>query len=251
MLNLKRSSIWLIGLLILAGGRATAAMPPLLDAAVAKLQADEDHWAYTRTMQEFDRAGLPKGGPTVERFDPSQPYAAQWSLAQWKGHAPSAGEQRAWARRKEREIKRREEKTLGEVMDFAQARAIEERGPNTVFEIPLLPGASKRWPAEKFVVHAVVDRARAILQGFTLQNRTPFRTMGVARVDTIEIQARFRLIDERYAPQPDFARAQGAGRILFFPVGAAAELTWTDYRRVTPYNDRFEVKIGDLKAFGF
>lgn len=230
---------------------ALAAMPPLLDAAIRKLQADEDHWAFTQTVQEFDGEGQPTGGPTVERYDPSRPDARQWQLLQWRGHAPSEHERRVWRRRKEKEMRRREDKKLGEVMDFDGARAVRDTPDEVVFEVPLRRGESGRLPADKFVVQMLVNRQRETLQSFKLTNRERFRALGIARIDDVEIVAQFGTIDERYAPQPYFIRARGAGRLLFFKVGGGAEVHWSDFRRVKPYKDRFEVKIGELKAFGF
>ncbi|MCF7761364.1 MAG: hypothetical protein K9M98_12765 [Cephaloticoccus sp.] len=234
---------------LLALGRA--AVPPLLDAAVRKLQADEDHWAYTQTTMAFDRAGKAKERVTVERYDPSRPVAEQWSLLQWQGHEPTAGEMRTWKKRKDREQKRREEKTLGEIMDLGRAHAVSVSESEVVFEVPLLPGASQRLPADKFVVLMTVDPARETLQGFNLKTLEPFRAMGVAKIERIEIEARFHLIDERYAPQPGHILAHGTGKLLFFRVGGGAEITWSDFKRVKPYQERFEVKIGEMKAFGF
>lgn len=226
-------------------------MPALLGTALGKLQADEDHWAYTQTTQAYDRKGRPDGGPTVERYDPSQPPAEQWRLIQWQGREPDGRDVRRWEKRKVKEQKRREEKTLGEVMDFDRATVREETTAEVVFAIPLQPGASKRLPAEKFMVHMTVERAREVVTGFSLETTGPFRAMGVAKIDSIEVSADFRTVDESYAPQPHAIQARGAGRVLFFRVGGAAEIAWSDFKRVKPYNDRFEVRIGELKAFGF
>ncbi len=223
----------------------------MLDAAIQKLQADEDHWAFTQSTQEFDRHGNPKEGVNIERYDPSQPVAQQWTLLQWKGHEPKARELRSWKKRKAKELKRKDDKTLGDVMDLERARAVGESAGEVIFEIPLLPGASKRLPEDKFVVHMTVDPVKQTLQAFNLKTLGSFRAMGVAKIENIEIEARFHTIDEQFAPQPERVFARGSGKLFFFRVGGAAEIIWSDYKRVRPYMDRFEVKIGELKAFGF
>lgn len=242
---------WVLMFSMIVCGHGMAAMPALLETALGKLQADEDHWAYTQTTQAYDRKGAPDGGPTVERYDPSQPPAEQWRLLQWQGREPDERDLRRWEKRKLKEQKRREEKTLGEVMDFDRATVREETAAEVVFAIPLQPGASKRLPAEKFMVHMTVERAREVVTGFSLETTGSFRAMGVAKIDSIEVSADFRTVDESYAPQPHAIQARGAGRVLFFRVGGAAEIAWSDFKRVKPYNDRFEVRIGELKAFGF
>ena len=97
-----------------------AEMPAPLQAAVDKLIADTDHWAYTQEVREYSRRGEPEGGPTIERYDPSKPDEDQWSLRLYKGRIPSESDVRSWKRRKEREMRRRE-RPLGEVMDFDRA----------------------------------------------------------------------------------------------------------------------------------
>lgn len=239
----------LIGLVPVCVGYAE--VPALLNSAMAKLQADEDHWAYTQTTQEHDRKGKPKDGPTVERFDPSMPTDEHWTLLQYEGREPTDRAVRSWRKRKLKEQKRREEKTLGEVMDFERAREVSRSGTAVVFEIPLQTGASKWLPAEKFVVHMTVDPGCETLQAFHLKTLESFRALGVAKIDSIEVDASFRTVDERYAPQPERIAARGTGKVLFFPVGGSALIAWSDFVRVKPYRDRFEVQIGELKAFGF
>ena len=244
--------IFLVSLILLLNLTVTpAAVPSLLEAALQKLQADENHWAYTQTTQVFDRQGEPEDGVTVERFDPSLPYDQQWTLLQQDGRAPTAREERAWRKRKDREMKRREEKSLGEIMDLERAREVERYAGQVVFEVPLQPGASRRLPAEKFAVLMAVDESSATLSEFMLKTTDSFRALGGEKVDRIEIKADFAMVDPQYVPQPRRIVASGAGRLLFFRVGGSAEITWSEFKRVKPYEDRFDVQIGELKVFGF
>jgi len=237
---------------------APAAMAPELEgvpaplaAALQKLMTDEGRWAYTQTTQVYDRAGRPEEGPDVERYDPSQPDDEQWTLLQRKGRAPTDREVRAWKRKKEKEMRRREEKSLGEVLDFVRATVQREEGPLVVYEVPLKPSASRRFPAEKFVAYLTVNRERLELARFGLKAREAFRMVGVAKVEKVEIDAQFAAVDPQYAPQPQLIHASGTGRVLFFRVGASAEVRWSDFKRVTPYQDRFVVELGELKVLDF
>lgn len=226
-------------------------VPAPLAAALQKLMADDDHWAYTQTTQVFDRKGQPEPGPQVERYDPSQPDEAQWTLLQYKGRVPTDREVRSWKRKKEKELRRREEKSLGEVLDFARAAVQREEGSTVVYEVPLKASASRRFPAEKFVAYFAVNRGRQELERFGLRARESFRMVGVAKVDKVEIDAQFATVDPQFAPQPRLILASGTGRVLFFRVGASAEIKWSDFKRVTPYNDRFVVELGELKVLDF
>ena len=83
-----------------------------------------------------------------------------------------------------------------------------------------------------------------------------FRLSGVAglaaRVDRVEIDAVFAVVDPAYAAQPSRINAEGAGKVAWvFRVGGRAEIAWSEVTRVKPYKDRFGVEIGDVKALDF
>jgi hypothetical protein len=224
--------------------------PELLAAALMKLVADDGRWAYTQTVKKFDRRGRPDG-VQLERFDPSQPEEEQWTLLVRNQRAPNDREQRSFQRKKEREMRRREEKSLGEVIDFDRATVVQADADGVIYEVPLVPGASRRFPEEKFMVLMTVHPERETLEHFALKAREAFRMVGVAKIDRVEIDVSFAIVDPAYAPQPSVIGASGAGRVLFFPVGGAAEITWTDFKRVKPWKDRFVVEFGELKVLDF
>jgi len=226
-------------------------LPVPLAIALQQLMKDEGHWAFTQTTQIFDRDGQPEGGLQVERYDPSQPEEEQWTLLLRKGEPPTERQVRSWRRKKEKEMRRREEKSLGEVLDFNRAQVTREDAQALVYEIPLKKSASRRFPAEKFVAFMTVDRAGRQLAHFSLKARESFRMVGVAKVEKVEINAEFAKVEAPYAAQPSVITASGTGKILFFRVGGSAHVTWTDFKRVTPYNDRFVVELGELKVLDF
>ncbi|MFN5559873.1 MAG: hypothetical protein ACK5CF_03820 [Opitutaceae bacterium] len=232
-----------------------AEMPAPLQAAVDKLIADTDHWAYTQEVREYSRRGEPEGGPTIERYDPSKPDEEQWSLRLYKGRIPSESDVRSWKRRKEREMRRRE-RPLGEVMDFDRAALLEERGEAYVYRVPIKPGVSRRLPSDKFEVVVQVGKVRSEIERVTVRALGGFRLSGVAglaaRVDRVEIDAVFAVVDPAYAAQPSRINAEGAGKVAWvFRVGGRAEIAWSEVTRVKPYKDRFGVEIGDVKALDF
>jgi len=226
-------------------------LPVPLAVALQQLMKDEGHWAFTQTTQIFDRDGRPEGGLQVERYDPSQPEEEQWSLLLRKGEPPTDRQLRSWRRKKEKEMRRREEKSLGEVLDFNRAQVTREDAQEIVYEVPLKKSASRRFPAEKFTAYMTVDRARSQLVHFGLKARESFRMVGVAKVEKVEIEAKFATVETPYAAQPSVITASGTGKILFFRMGGSAHVTWTDFKRVTPYNDRFVVELGELKVLDF
>jgi len=243
---------WLIvalfPLLAVPGRPAT---PALLDEAIRKWIADEDHWAYTQHLHI--RNGSKPVEDRIERYDPSQPDDQQWQLLEIGGKAPGADQLKAWQRQKNRELKRRNEKPLAEYFDFDDATVAGETADSIRYDVPLRKEAYRRIPLDKIGVSVVVSKDRHELQALTAGLKETFRmAMGVAKVTNFGLDISFKSIDQKFAPQPAVIKANGSARvILFFKVGGDAEIAWSDFKRVKPYKDRFDVKIGDLKALDF
>jgi hypothetical protein len=233
-----------------AGARAVAPVP--LEEAIQKLIHDQDHWAYTQQTQLFDKAGKPNGGPTVERYDPSLPFDQQWQLLQFSGHVPTGDELAGWRRTKEKEMKHHGEKTLGDLLDLDHAALFAHAPDRDTFLVPLFKNATTRFPADKVEVFMDVDPARHTLTSFSVRPKQPFRIAGIFRVDSGQFDGRLEVIQPKYAPALVWAKGNGSGHVLgLFKVGMGAELNFSGFKRVLPFNDRFEVKIGDVKALNF
>jgi hypothetical protein len=226
--------------------------PALLSRAIQKLIADEDHWAYTQTTQRFNKSGKPDGGPTVERYDPSKPLEQEWQLIRYAGHVPSELEMRIWQRQKDKAMKHHGEKTLGDVLDLGHAMLVAETPASATFLVPILKDASNRFPADKLEVFMSVDKQLGALTSFSLRPRQPFRFAGVVRVESGDLEGRLDIVKENTTPALVWWKGSGRLRILgLIPFGIGREASYADFKRVTPYNDRFEVKIGDVKALNF
>jgi hypothetical protein len=229
-----------------------AEVPPLLDDAIQKLIADVDHWAYTVTTQAYDKSGHPSGGPTVERYDPSRPYAQAWTLFRFEGRLPTDAERNAWRRAKERDLKRRQEKSFGDYLDLVHARPTSESAKSVTYLVPLVKAASKRWPLDKIQVFMEVDRSAHALVAFRIQPREPFRIAGVFKLDSGYVEGRLEAVQPKFAPALVWWRGSGSGHVLgIFRLGMGSEANYSAFRRVKPYADRFDVKIGDVKALNF
>ena len=66
-----------------------AEVPALLDAALQKIAADYDRWAFTQTVVEKDDTGKVVSEAVV-RFDPSKAYAQQFTPILVDGKPPAA-----------------------------------------------------------------------------------------------------------------------------------------------------------------
>lgn len=246
-----RRPSFLIAFLLILAGPARAEPPALLDDAIRKWIADEDHWAYTQRERLHDRSKPVE--ERVERYDPSQPGDRQWQLLEVGGRVPTTDEIKAWRRRKEKEVRRRSERPLADYFDFDDATVAAETADAVRYEVPLRKEAYRRVPLDKIQVSVTVNKSRRELEGLTAGLKETFRmAMGMAKVTDFGLDIHFRTIDGKYAPQPDLIKASGAARVvLFFRIGGDAEISWSDFKRVKPYQERFDVKIGDLKALDF
>ena len=230
---------------------ARAEMPALLDQAIRKWVADEDHWAYTQRIHF--RNGLSGSVKNrVERFDPSLPIDEQWTLLMIDGRTPTEGDIRSWKRQKLREMQRRE-RPLSDYFELDRATVAEETAEVVRYDVPLRTARYRRVPLDKLAVSITVNKKSAGLVSLVAGLKESFRVgMGFAKVTDADLEIRFKTIDPQYAPQPEFIRATGSGRVVFlFKVGADADVDWSEFRRVVPFKARYDVQIGELRALGF
>jgi hypothetical protein len=240
-----------IALLAASVAPVRAAPPAPLDEAIKKWIADEDHWAYTRHLRIHN--SFKPVEERVERYDPSQPDDEQWQLLEIGGKAPGPDQLKAWRRQKTKELKRNNEKPLAEYFDFDHATVAAETAGSIRYDVPLRKEAYTRIPLDKIAVSVSVSKDRHELEGLTAGLKETFRmAMGAAKVTDFGVDISFKSIDAKFAPQPVTIKASGSARvILFFKVGGDADIGWSDFKRVKPFKERFDVKIGDLKALDF
>lgn len=240
-----------------------AEVPALLDEALQKTLRDTDRWAFTQTWAEFDGKGKELKRAVV-RFDPSKPYAEQYTPLSVDGKPPTEGDFRKYRRRGEKRGERAEKaeregaetadknrQTLGELMDIERATLTEEDATTITYEVPLKKEGNDRLPPEKFLVTARVNKVLVALESVSAKLRSPLREKIVIKVSAGEGHIEFKTVDPKHPPQLSEIRANGSGSIIFVPIGRSYELRREDYKRVKPFGDRFEVQIGALKAIDF
>lgn len=216
----------------------------LLDTALEKAAAENDHWAYTQVERDDDDAG-----ETIARYDPSQPEDAQWTLLQLDGRVPGDREKTRWEKKRvERAGQRR---TLGELIDLAGARLSEATADKIVVEVPLRTDGDERFPPEKFRVRLTLDRAREALTAVDVDLRGAFRVIGVVKVVSGALEVGYAEVDPAYPPQPVRIAGGGVGRVLFVKVDGSFEVTRRDFARVEPYSNRYDVEVGEVRALDF
>ncbi len=245
-----------------------AGIPDLLMEAGMKVSQDAERWAYTEITIATDRKGR-STGETVVRVDPSKPYAEQFKPIKIGGKPPPERQIRQYRGKGERhgrDLERRERAgqagrpgepprvTLNgaaSVADIDHISVAEEDARSITYEIPLLPDEKHRLPMEKLQLRLRVNRAQRTLENVSVRVRSPFRVRLIARVNTGEFGVDFTEVDPRFAPPMTALHGDLIASLLFAKVAAKVEIKRTDFERVKPYNEHFQVKVGPLQFISF
>lgn len=238
---------------------ATAEEALLLGEALEKTAGDLSRWAHTETRVIRDEKNRVKA-ETIVRYDPSKPYREQWRPISVNGKPPTAKDFDKYRHQGER-ARRRDERaergqpssrpTLGEVMDPRSARVVSDDGNRLVFEIPLKKDGNDRFPPEKFEVLARIDRPSRGLENIAVRLRESFRSKLILKVKSGGGTLDFERVDAKHPPTLTAIRGDASASILFMSVGGELELKRTEFKHVKPFNDRFDVQIGTMKAIDF
>ena len=241
---------------------ATADEVAMLGDLLQKTAQDMRRWAYTEHQVFRDHKGQVKYDHLL-RFDPSQPYAEQWTPIKIDGREPTERDRAKYRKRGEQgappgpkdgvQVGGRKSRrvSLGEVIDVPRASIAAETSTHWVFEIPLRKDGNDRFPPEKFQVHARVRKDGTALETIAVRLRESFRAKLVVKVKSGEGTIDFASVDPKYPPTMVRIVGDASASILFVNVGGSLEVTRTELRHVKPFDERFEVQIGTLKAIDF
>ena len=240
---------------------ATPAELTLLNELLHKTAGDFHRWAYTEHRVMRDDKGRVKS-ETLLRFDPSKPYAEQWTPIKVDGKEPSEREKAKYRRRGEKgapasqflttpDPDNRRRRSLGELIDVMKSSIASETPTHLVFEVPLLKIGNERFPPENFLVHARVRKDGGLLENVAVRLRESFRSKLVVKVKSGEGSLDFAPVDPKYPPTLVRIEGDAVASVLFISIGGSMELKRTELKHVKPFDERFDVQIGTLKAIDF
>lgn len=255
----------LLAFLPVLGLTARAETPPLLAAAFRTFLADQNHWAYTETRSHSDSEGRTvRDHVTV--IDPSLTYANQLVPEVINGQAATPAQVAEWARRSAETARQRQalaERPGGPPPEpefqlkvfhhrvrpqFDRATIATEDDTSVTFEIPLQRDDGQPFP--EYQLTARVDKQRADFLHATLRQTKLIQIKGGKWTDGL-IEVTFTRPDPQHATVPSTTTSRVTNKPLF---GAAhtlqSQADRTGFRRVTPYDERFGVKIGPLRFMG-
>jgi hypothetical protein len=244
-----------------AGRPATPAELMLLNEVLHKTAGDFHRWAYTEHRMMRDAKGRVKS-ETLLRHDPSKPYAEQWTPIKIDGKEPSEREKGKYRRRGEKggpssqfattpDPDNRRRRSLGELIDVMKSSIASESVTHLVFEVPLLKVGNERFPPENFLVLARVKKEGGLLENVSVRLRESFRSKLVVKVKSGEGSLDFAPVDPKYPPTLVRIEGDAVASVLFISIGGSMELKRTDLKHVKPFDERFDVQIGTLKAIDF
>jgi hypothetical protein len=241
-----------------------AATPVLLEQAWDHYVQDIDHWAFTETNRALDAKGNIVR-ETVTRFDPSLPYAEQFSVLKHTGK-PSLEQMQKWARERGIERGQKLERPGGvendaqprvvlngapALADLEHASVMEEDAQSVTYRIPLHAEGGRAAMIDKFETVVRVDKARHAFSRVEVRLAQPLRVKLVAKVERLEFSIDFAPVDPQFGPVATVFKDHSSASVLFRKREGGHESVRTEFQRVKPYRDRFGVKIGASRTLDF
>lgn len=244
---------------------ARAEMPELLRDALQKEREQECRWAYTETQEIYDGKGRLKETAVI-RYDPSRPYAEQYTPVSVDGKTPprrlvkdcqERGEAEARKRHKQLEEPKSDEAVeieLGEekgVLHLDQAKPVQQTELTTTYKIPVVAKKKGKVPFEKISVLIETDSRQRVLARLNVRMEAPLRINLVAKIRGAAISGDYTRIDAEHPPQLTSAAIHADISFLFSKSVQRVVIRRSDFKRVKPYDERFVVRSGPLKSLGF
>ncbi|HVS53876.1 MAG TPA: hypothetical protein VHD62_16085 [Opitutaceae bacterium] len=241
-----------------------AEIPPLLDEAWTKYVEDIDHWAFTETTHAFDAQGK-QTRESVMRYDPSRPYAEQFTIVSNNGKPPTEKEAE---QARQRGIRRGErlERPGGQendaqprivlngrpaLADLAHAAIAAETPQSVTFAVPLHAEGGKASSVEKFQTLVRVSKTTRAFERVEIQLPSPLRMNLLVKMNQADFAIDFTSVDPKFSPTATRLTDHAAISVFFRKREGGHEFVRSDFKRVAPYRDRFGVKIGPLRTIDF
>jgi hypothetical protein len=207
---------------------------------------------------------------TVIRIDPSQPYAQQRVPVKIRGETPTEKQLQDWAKVSEtsaqRRFKLREAVAAGERDQdfhlqvtnrevsplFDEAKVIAEDGGTVTYEIPLRElGGPNAALVDDHQLVVRVNRESRVFEHATIRQMKMVRIVAGKYYDGV-VEAEFAKPDAHYPSVPVRLTRTKTNKPLFGPRHTNTDrIDRRDFKRVTPYDERLNVKLGPLQLLDF
>lgn len=251
---------------------SAADLPPLLKAAFERGYDNDGHWAYTETSEiTIDSGKKTRRLRTVIRFDPSKPYPQQYTPVLIKSRPPDSDDFAEYRKKGEDRLRKLEKAAqqraaaqkkgetrttydrMAEKLDLGRITVDADTVEYTTYRIPLRKGSKANGlELDKFDLSMRVNKEQRQIDNFLLHVREGVRMNLVAKVKAGDIVIAMSQPDAAYAPVMTSMKGNLDVSVFFFKdLATSMDRTRSDFKRVKPYDDRFQVEIGPLKVLDF
>lgn len=254
----------LAALLASPGRAAEPEIPAQLEKALVNSSREDNRWAYTETTVVRPKSAKDKEDVlTIVRFDPSKPYAEQYTPLLVEGKKPSASDLREYRKKGEKRAEDLEKGETGrggrgrggeggaqlkELIDTAQIAVIAETPESITYRVPLRKGTKVRGvQIDKIEFEIRLAKESATIERMAMHLKESMRVMLVANVKSADFAVDFTRVDPKYAPVMTRVQGEAAIRMLLLAkLSPHVDISRKEFERVEPYDDRFRVSIGPL-----
>ncbi|MDA8528757.1 hypothetical protein N9K67_08175 [Opitutaceae bacterium] len=258
MVNLRPIIPSFLILVWLSAGEVWAdyADPLPLENAILAYSADERGWAYDEVVTAYNRKGK-ISEVRATRVDPSRPWDQRELLISTEQGPATDRQKKKFQKGREKERRRIElgledRRRLRDRMNFPLSVIDAENEQTCEYHVPLLPDEETGFPTDKIRMVVNLDPTDETLQKIDARLTEAVRHKAVAKVKDLHLTIEFsRPLPDEEAVALIKLRGQAAASVLFFPVGGEVQLERSNFRRVTPYDDRFEVQVGPATTLDF
>ena len=234
---------------------------------------EEDRWAYTETttatMAAKNRSDTKK---TIVRFDPSKPYAEQYTPLLVDDHAPTPQDIKKYRKkgedhgdvitRMEKEEasrlagkdrgKNKADVEIGKYLDIDHVTVSDETAIEITYVLPGLKGAkSGGLRMDRFEVIIRVDKTESLIAEAALRLHGSIRVKLIANLTAADATIAFGRVAPQHGTVPMLMVTDIDLSVLTLQGKGHKETRSSDFVPVTPYGDRFQSSIGPLRVLGF
>jgi hypothetical protein len=223
---IRRLALVALALSLALSARAADA-PAYVREALSHFSSDAPKgWAYTLTTTK-------DGQTSVERYDPSQPVGAQWTLLKRDGRAPTEEEIRRYTQYKTGTTQGSTRAATFEKndIDFSSMKLVKEDAARAEFESRFREGDDKM--LAHFIVNLTFSKNPAVLEKFTLHLDKPFSPVIGMRMKELFVDMTFSPATAERPSLPLSSTSIFHGRFLLFKsIDEDVRITYSDYVRI-------------------
>lgn len=205
---------------------ASAATPPLLEAALKTFRADPPPgWSFTQSTHA-------DGASVVERSDAAKAAFERWSLVEKDGRKPTTHELNEYADLRSRRSPGGTAPKITEQLDLAKIETVTDTADRATYRCPLLPGEQGDETAKYLRATIVVHKPTTTIESIELASIGEFSPTFGVKIAEMKTTMTYALPfgDTPTLPQKVMTRLRGKA-FLFKSLDGDMTVTFSDYSK--------------------